>query len=86
MVKDIVINEKKAAIALGSVYGLYHLVWGVLVTFGGGFLPWFLAKHFIQVSATAAPFDLVTLILGVVSAAIVGAITGWVFAWIWDKL
>lgn len=84
-------NEKcdvrKAAITLGLVFALYHLLWIVLVAMGGSdFVNWVAGMHFVWVPYTALAFDIVTLIIGLVGAFVLGAVTGAVFAYIWNSL
>lgn len=78
---------KKTAITLGLVFALYHLGWAVLVAIGGsGFVNWITAIHFISTPLATSTFDLATLIIGLVAAFIDGAITGAVFAYIYNRL
>lgn len=83
------ISEKRAAISLGLLFAVLHIVWVVLVTAtGGGMMGWCQSIHFLTTGAayTALPFDLLTFIVGIVGAFIVGAVVGWLFAFIWNKM
>ena len=80
-------NVKKTAITLGLVFALCHLAWAVFVVIGGSsFVNWTAAIHFISTPFATSTFDLVTLIIGLISAFIDGAIIGAVFAYIYNKL
>ena len=53
------ISPAKAAMSVGAVIGLYHLVWVILVAVGLAkpFLDFVLRLHFIQFDYEMAPFD-----------------------------
>ncbi|MFA5412204.1 MAG: hypothetical protein WC350_02565 [Candidatus Micrarchaeia archaeon] len=82
------ISGKRAAISLGLLFAVLHIVWVVLVTAtGGGIMGWWHSVHFVTgVTLTALPFDVLTFIVGIVGAFIMGAVVGWLFAFIWSKM
>jgi len=80
-------DVRKTAITLGLVFALCHLGWAVFVAVGGsGFLNWVMSTHFISTPFATSAFDVVTLITGLISAFIDGAVIGAVFAYIYNKL
>ncbi len=52
-------NKNKAGLALGSLMGLFDLVWGLLVAFGlaQGFLNFVYNLHSLNNPFTVMPFD-----------------------------
>ncbi len=81
------INLKKAAITLGVVFAAWHLGWALaILLLGSGFLNWMMSLHFLSLAIPIAPFDLVTLVVGVIAAFLCGAITGAIFAYVWNML
>ncbi len=81
------ISGKRAAISLGLLLAILHTAGVLLIVATGGWLiGWAESLHFMTTGAayTAVPFDVLTLIIGIVSAFIVGAVIGWLFAWIWN--
>ena len=82
------IQPGKAALAVGIVLGLYHLMWITLVASGLAkpFMDFVLRVHFINLDYTMAPFVVSTaaMLLGLTFA--IGALFGLLFAWIWNSL
>ncbi len=80
-------DVKKTALTLGIVFAAWHLGWVLAVlVFGQGFMNWILALHFMLLPMPLAAFDIVTLIVGVVAAFLCGAVTGAIFAYVWNWL
>ena len=80
-------DVKKTALVLGLLFAVWHLGWVLAVAiFGNSFVEWTMSLHFISMPIPIAAFDFVTLLIGVVSAFICGALTGAIFALIWNKL
>jgi len=81
------LDIKKSALALGLLFAVWHLGWLLAVAvFGNAFVEWTMDMHLISLPIPIAPFDFITLVIGVISAFICGALTGAVFALIWNKL
>lgn len=81
------INVKRAALALGIVFAAWHLGWVLsILVLGSSFLDWMMSLHFLSLAMPIAPFDIVPLILGVIGAFVCGAITGAIFAYVWNVL
>jgi hypothetical protein len=82
------LNKKGVALALGSLLGLFHAVWALLVWVGVAqrFYDWILSLHFISLPLVILPFHFWTAVLLVIVTFVVGYVMGWVFAAIWNKL
>ena len=82
------ISPAKAAMSVGAVIGLYHLVWVILVAVGLAkpFLDFVLRLHFIQFDYEMAPFDVATAAGLVALTFSIGAAFGLVFALVWNWL
>lgn len=82
------ISPIKTAVALGSVTGLWHLSWALLV--GAGWakpvLDFILELHFIKVSYALASYSVTTAGSLVLLTFAIGALMGFVFALIWNWL
>ena len=80
------LNVKKLALSLGIFFALADLLWNLVLAFGGQtFVNSWLAVHFIS-GMTVLPVTLGAAIIGIVYHFIVGAVIGWVFAFIWNKV
>ncbi len=82
------ISPAKAAMSVGAVIGLYHLVWVILVAVGLAkpFLDFVLRLHFIQFDYEMAPFDVATAAGLVALTFSIGSAFGLVFALVWNWL
>lgn len=82
------IRPAKAALSVGIVMGLYHLVWIALVVSGLAqpFLDFVLRLHFIRFDFEMTPFEPATaaMLLGLTFS--IGALVGLVFALVWNWL
>ena len=82
------ISKNKLGVVLGSAFGLWHLVWALLVAFGVAqwLIDWVFKLHFIQpvyVVTVFQPFLAVGLI---VVTSVLGYLFGWIAAAIWNWL
>ncbi|MBW3004673.1 hypothetical protein KY310_02490 [Candidatus Woesearchaeota archaeon] len=75
-------NTNKVGLTLGSLVGLVHLIWAVMVKlgFGQGFLNWALKLHFISSPMAVTPFTIGNAIFLVILAFVGGYVLGWLFA------
>lgn len=82
------LNPSKAAITVGAVFGLWHLMWVTLVAIGiaKAVMDFVLKLHFIQFDFTLAPFAISTAAMLVGLTFAIGALFGLVFALIWNWL
>jgi hypothetical protein len=82
------INPTKAALSLGTVIGLYHLIWVTLVATGVAkvIMDFILRLHFIQLQYEMMPFDVGTAAALVALTFAIGAALGLIFAGVWNWL
>jgi hypothetical protein len=82
------INPSRAAIAVGSVVGLWHLVWVTLVGIGWAkpVMDFILRLHFIDLNYTLAPYSTATAASLVLLTFTIGALFGLIFALVWNWL
>lgn len=82
------INPTKAAIAVGSVVGLWHLMWVTLVGIGWAkpVMDFILQLHFIQLKYELAAYSTTTAMTLVLLTFTIGALFGLIFALIWNWL
>ncbi len=82
------IQPGKAALAVGMVLGLYHLMWITLVATGLAkpFMDFVLRLHFISLDFSIATFAASTAALLVGLTFVLGAVFGFIFALIWNWL
>lgn len=81
------INRKQAGLSLGILFGLMHLTWLLaLVTGWAELLMNLMMKyHFVSKTYQIGSFDLGIGIVGLVGAFLCGYLTGWIFAYIWNR-
>lgn len=82
------LNPARAAISVGAVFGVWHLMWVALVAIGAAkpVMDLVLKLHFIQLDYTLAPFVVSTAITLVGLTFAIGAVLGLLFAFIWNWL
>ena len=82
------LSPANTAITLGSVMGLWHLGWSLMVRSGVAkpVLDYVLGLHFLNIQYELAPFSVVTAITLVALTFAIGAVIGLVFALIWNWL
>jgi K+-sensing histidine kinase KdpD len=82
------INKNKAGVVVGSLMGIYHLTWALLVAFGvaQAVIDWIFRLHFIQPPYTITAFNPVTAVTLIVVTSIIGFVVGWLFGAIWNWL
>lgn len=82
------ISPTKTGLAVGILYGLWHLIWVTLVAIGWAkpFMDFILKLHFIQLQYALAPFVLGTAAALVALTFCIGAFFGIVFALVWNWL
>lgn len=80
------LNLNTTGMVLGTVFGLWHLVWSVFVA--GGFaqtlMDWVFVLHFLNNPFTVGSFNLMTAVTLIVFTSIIGYVVGWVFAYLWN--
>jgi hypothetical protein len=82
------LDEKHVALTLGSLFAAVSAVWAGIIYAGYGqtFVNWMTGVHFIQAQAIVVPFDITTTIVLILAKFIIGALLGYAFAAIWNKL
>jgi hypothetical protein len=82
------INPGKAAISVGAVIGLWHLMWVALVALGWAkpVMDFNFRLHFIELEAGIAPFVAATAAMLVALTFTLGALFGLIFAVVWNWL
>jgi|APSaa5957512622_1039677.scaffolds.fasta_scaffold193896_2 hypothetical protein len=80
-------NENKIGLSIGSLFGFMHLLWVILVTIGLGQRIAGLSHnmHGFQDMHTIGSIGFGTAVVGVISAAVVGYIVGYVAAWLLNR-
>ncbi len=81
------LDVKKAALTLGVVFAAWHIGWVLAVAvLGAGFVEWIMRLHLILMPIPLAQFDVLTLVVGAIAAFLCGAVTGAIFAYVWNRL
>ncbi len=82
------LNRNKTGMALGSLAGLGHVFWSVLVFFGWGqaYLDFIFNLHTLNNPLVVGQFNLSRSVLLIIVTAVIGYILGFVFASIWNKV
>lgn len=82
------LNEQKTALALGVLFGGWHLIWAILVALGFAqtLLDWTFAWHMLANPWVVQPFSLSNAVILVVVTGLVGYVMGYLFAWVWNKV
>jgi hypothetical protein len=82
------LNPAKTAISVGTVLGVWHLMWVTLVAIGAAkvVMDFVLELHFIQLDYTLAPFAISTAAMLVGLTFAIGALFGLLFALVWNWL
>ena len=82
------VSPTKAGIAVGTVIGLWHVIWVTLVGVGWAkpVMDFVLRLHFINLQYDLAPYSAATAGALVLLTFTVGAAFGFVFAVIWNWL
>jgi thiamine transporter ThiT len=84
-----ILNPQKVGLALGSLVGLLHFLWSVLIALGVGqaLVDWIYEVHMIEVSTVnVLPFSLSSAVVLVVVTFVIGNVVGYLFASIWNKV
>jgi hypothetical protein len=80
------LNPKKAALTVGSLFALVHIVWSVLVALGwaqavSDFVLW---AHMVTLPHTVGPFDWTASLTVIILSFLIGGVLGAVFSKIWN--
>lgn len=79
-----IMNKNQWGLALGSLFGLTHLLWvsAVATGLGQSLADMMHSAHFVSMEFTISDFSLGTATFGIIGAFVVGYVTGWVFGWL----
>ncbi len=82
------LNAHRTGLVLGSLLGLLHALWAILVWLGGAgpLLNWVLSLHFIFEPISITKFNLGTAVILVIVTSVLGYIVGSVFAALWNAV
>ena len=82
------ISPTKTAVAVGTVIGLWHVIWVTLVAVGWAqaVMDFVLRLHFIELKYDLAAYSSTTAMSLVLFTFTIGALFGLVFALIWNWL
>lgn len=82
------ISKTKLGVVIGSAMGLWHLSWALLVAFGIAqwLIDWTFRLHFIEPVWVITAFRPALAIALIVVTSVLGFVTGWVAAGIWNWL
>lgn len=82
------ISKNKLGVVVGSALGAWHLGWALLVAFGIAqwLIDWTFRLHFIEPVWVITAFRPRLAIALIVLTSVLGFLTGWVAAGIWNWL
>ena len=82
------ISKNKLGVVVGSALGAWHLGWALLVAFGVAqwLIDWTFRLHFIEPVWVITAFRPGLAIALIVLTSVLGFVTGWVAAGIWNWL
>jgi len=82
------LTENKVALVFGFLISGLHLAWSILVLSGMGqmIVDFVLWAHMIHIQVVIGPFDIMATLVLLLMTFILGYITGFVFAKIWNYL
>ncbi len=80
------LSEHQTGLALGAFMGIMHAVWAlaVLLGFAQTWLDFVLGLHFLENPFTVSAFDITKAVMLVILTSVVGYVTGFVFAKVWN--
>jgi len=82
------VDCNKAGLAVGLLFGGWHLLWSLLVLVGWGqpLIDFVLWMHMIHLPLVVGPFELIAAVVLVLLTSLTGYAIGWVLAYIWNAL
>jgi len=82
------LNQQKTALTVGVFLGGWHLVWSALVALGVGqlLIDFILWAHMIHLQYVVGPFEFSAAAVLIVVTFILGYVSGWTFAYLWNRL
>ena len=82
------ISKNKLGVVVGSAFGIWHFAWAILVASGVAqwLMDWVFKLHFIQPVYVVTPFKPVLAVTLIVVTSMLGYLSGWIAAAIWNWL
>lgn len=82
------ISKNRLGVVLGSAFGLWHLMWALLVAFGIAqwLLDWAFKLHYIQPVYVVTAFQPLLAVGLIIVTSLLGYVSGWIAAAIWNWL
>jgi hypothetical protein len=82
------INPTKVGLALGGLFGAYHVCWALMVAIGWAqpLIDFVFRIHFIKPVLVIGDFNIATALVLIVVTTVVGFVMGFVFSLLWNKL
>ena len=82
------ISPAKTGLAVGSVFGIWHLAWVMMVGLGWAqpVMDFVLRLHFLQIDYALLPYNVTSASALVVLTFAIGATMGVIFAIVWNWL
>jgi hypothetical protein len=82
------VNPHRLGLVVGGLYGLWHLMWSLLVVVGLAkpLLDFILSLHFLQVTYAVAPFNVLTALGLIIVTSAIGYVVGYVLGSLWNRL
>ncbi len=83
-----IVSPFRVGIIFGTLLGLWHAIWAVLVAFGLAqlLIDFILYLHFIDLPLKIEPFELVRAGLLVGVTFVIGFFAGAIGGWLWNAL
>ena len=80
------LDPRKTGLGLGSLVGLMHLIWSLMVALGLAqwWMDWVFSLHFLNNPFTVGYFNVVTALILIIVTSLIGFAVGFVFATIWN--
>ena len=80
------LNKNKVGLIVGSFFGLWHLVWSLMVLTGvaQSFYDFVFWLHMVSLPIKVTGFTFVQSISLIIVTSIAGYIMGYVFVWLWN--
>ena len=81
------LHQHKVGLALGSFFGLAHILWALMVKLGlaESYFRFVFGLHFLSMPLTFLSFSWVSALELIVVASIAGYIIGTVLSYLWNK-
>jgi hypothetical protein len=82
------LDRNKTGLAVGVLLGGWHLLWSILVALGWGqpLIDFVLWMHMVHLQYIVGPFQIQAAAVLVSLTALLGYLTGWIFAAVWNIL